>query len=161
MSRARFYTAEELDTWVPLAALLELLPRELDAQLQRDADLTHFDYVALSALTNADGHRLQMKRLASVTNATLPRLSHVITRLERRGLVRREPSTVDARATDVVITAEGRRVVLRATPGHVENVRRVLLDRLTAEQAQSLREVAAAVLGELDPDGAMAATRPR
>lgn len=161
MSRPRFYTSDELDTWVPFAAVLELLPRELDAQLLRDEDLTHFDYFTLSALTNADDHRLQMKQLASITNSTLPRLSHVISRLEARGLVQRERNASDARATDAVITADGRRKVLRATAGHVENVRHVLLDLLSPEQAAQLREITAAVLARLDPDGRMAATRPR
>lgn len=161
MNRPRFYTGDEQDTWVPFAALLELLPRELDAQLLRDEDLTHFDYFALSMLSNADDHRLQMKGLASMTNATLPRLSHVISRLEARGLVRRERNASDARATDAVITADGRRKVLQATPGHVETVRSLLLDVITPEQAEQLREITAAVLARLDPDGRMAASRPR
>lgn len=161
MSRPRFYTAEERDTWVPFAAMLILLPRELDAQLLRDEDLTHFDYFALSMLANAVDHRVQMKELASMTNATLPRLSHVISRLESRGLVRRERNASDARATDAVITADGRRKVLQATPAHVETVRRVLLDKLTPEQAAQLQKITAAVLTQLDPDGRMAASRPR
>lgn len=80
MDAPRFYSDDELATWIPVAALLELLPRELDAQLLRDADLTHFDYFALSMLTNSPDHRLQMKELASMTNATMPRLSHVARR---------------------------------------------------------------------------------
>lgn len=161
MDATRFYTDDELDTWIPVAALLELLPRELDAQLLRDADLTHFDYFALSMLTNAPGHRLQMKQLASMTNATMPRLSHVVSRLERRGLVAREPNAADARGVDVVITPEGRRVVLQATPGHVATVRDLVLDALDDRQREQLREIAAAVLARIDPDGRMAASRPR
>jgi DNA-binding MarR family transcriptional regulator len=96
-----------------------------------------------------------------MTNATLPRLSHVISRLEARGLVRRERNISDARATDAVITADGRRKVLQATPGHVETVRKVLLDVITPEQAEQLRGITATVLTRLDPDGRMAASRPR
>ncbi len=161
MDATRFYTDDELDTWIPVAALLELLPRELGAQLLRDADLTHFDYFALSMLTNAPGHRLQMKQLASMTNATMPRLSHVVSRLERRGLVAREPNAADARVIDVVVTPEGRRVVLQSTPGHVATVRCLLLDALDDRQREQLREIAAAVLARIDPDGRMAASRPR
>ena len=161
MDATRFYTDDELDTWIPVAALLELLPRELDAQLLRDADLTHFDYFALSMLTNAPGHRLQMKQLASMTNATMPRLSHVVSRLERRGLVAREPNAADARGVDVVVTPEGRRVVLQATPGHAATVRGLVLDALDDRQREQLREIAAAVLARIDPDGRMAASRPR
>ena len=161
MRSPRFYTPDELDTWIPFAALLELLPHALDAQLLRDADLTHFDYFALSMLTNATGHRLQMKQLASMTNATMPRLSHVVSRLEKRGFVAREPNASDARGVDVVITADGRRVVLQATPGHVQHVRELVLDALDAEQAAHLREITAAILARVDPEGRMAASRPR
>lgn len=161
MRSSRFYTPDELDTWIPLAALLELLPRELDAQLLRDADLTHFDYFALSMLANAVGHRLQMKELASMTNATMPRLSHVVSRLERRGLVARERNSADGRGVDAVITPEGRRALLQATPGHVAQVRSLVLDALDAGQRAQLREITAAVLARLDPDGRMAASRPR
>lgn len=160
MGAARFYSPDELATWIPFAALLELLPRELDAQLLRDADLTHFDYFALSMLTNSAGHRLQMKRLASMTNATMPRLSHVVSRLERRGLVVREPNAADARGVDVVITSEGRRTVLHATLGHVQHVRGLVLDALDPEQIVQLRAITEAVLARLDPDGKMAASRP-
>lgn len=160
MASSRFYTADELATWLPLAALLELLPRELDAQLLRDDDLTHFDYFALSMLTNSARHRLQMKELASMTNATKPRLSHVVSRLEQRGLVAREPNPADARGVDVVITAEGRRRVLHATPAHVQHVRSLILDALDPEQAAQLRQITAAVLARVDPDAKMAASRP-
>ncbi|MCC9054725.1 MarR family transcriptional regulator [Microbacterium sp. F2E] len=160
MDVPRFYSDDELATWIPVAALLELLPRELDAQLLRDADLTHFDYFALSMLTNSPDHRLQMKELASMTNATMPRLSHVVSRLERRGLVARERRTTDARGVDVVITPEGRRVVLRATPGHVETVRSLVFDALDADQRKQLRDAAVAVLARIDPEGRMVASRP-
>ena len=160
MTSSRFYTADELATWVPFAALLELLPRELDGQLLRDENLTHFDYFALSMLSNAADRTLRMSDLASMTNATLPRLSHVVSRLEAKGFVRREPHPGDARATDVVLTAAGRRKVLHATAGHVENVRRLFLDALSGDQAAQLREITSAVLRRLDPDGRMAASRP-
>ena len=113
----------ERTAWVRFAAVLELLPGVLDSQLRRDAELTHFDYFVLAMLSEAPERTRRMTQLAAQTNATLPRLSHVISRLEARGLVRRERNASDARATDAVITADGRRKVLQATPGHVETVR--------------------------------------
>ena len=71
---------EELAAWVRLAAVLELLPAVLDSQLRRDAELTHFDYYALAMLSEAPQRTLRMTSLAAQTNATLPRLSHVIRR---------------------------------------------------------------------------------
>ncbi|MGO1770965.1 MAG: MarR family winged helix-turn-helix transcriptional regulator [Microbacterium sp.] len=161
MTRRRSFTAEEQATWAPFAALMELLPRRIDSQLIRDDDLTHYDYFVMAVLMRAPEHTVRMSRLASSTNATLPRLSHVVSRLERRGLVRRAPAADDARATDVVLTHDGRRAVIAATPGHVENVREAVLDALTAEQRAQLREISYAILERLDPDGRMAVTRDR
>src|SRR3954470_16317054 len=79
----------ELRAWIRLVAVLELLPGVLDAQLRRDADVTEFEYYVLAMLSEAPGRTLRMTELARQTNATLPRLSHVVTRLEARGLVER------------------------------------------------------------------------
>ncbi len=152
MSRTRSFTDEERDAWAPLAALLELLPRRLDAQLQRDDDLTHFDYFTLSILALAPGHAVRMSALASMSHATLPRMSQAVTRLQGRGYVRRERAADDARATDVALTHTGRRAVIGATPGHVRNVRDNVLDALSAEQLAQLAEIAGAILARLDPD---------
>src|SRR5690606_2589084 len=114
MSTPRSFTDEERRTWAPLTAVLELLPHRIDAQLLRDENLTHFDYATLSMLALADGRRMRMTALATGVNATLSRLSHAISRLEQRGLVRRERTPEDARATTVQLTADGRRKVIGA-----------------------------------------------
>ena len=100
-------TPPQQSAWVRLAALMELLPRELDAQLRRDADLTHFEYRCMSLLSEVPERTLQLSVLARDTAATLARLSHVISRLESRGYLRRVASTTDSRATDVVLTDAG------------------------------------------------------
>ena len=158
MASRRAFTADEQRTWVPLAALLELLPRQLDAQLLRDEGMTHFDYFTLAMLSASENHTLRMTELATLTNATLPRLSRVVTKLEERGLVRREPCPTDRRATNAVLTQDGRRKVLHATPGHVANVRDHVLDALDDEQQAQLRAITAAVLARLDPEGRTMAT---
>jgi DNA-binding MarR family transcriptional regulator len=161
MTRSRSFTDEERRTWVPVAALLELLPRRLDAQLLRDENLTHFDYFTLSMLAVSNGHTLRMSALAAMANATLPRLSHVVARLERRGYVERRPAPDDARATDVALTNDGRRKVIGATPAHVENVRHYVLDALSPEQFTQLQAIMQAILGRLDPRGQTMATHRR
>ena len=87
----RWLDDEELDAWVRLIAVVELLPGVLDSQLRRDAGLTHFEYFVLAMLSEAPERTLRMTALAQRTNATLPRLSHVVRRLEERGLVRPLP----------------------------------------------------------------------
>jgi len=154
---AKWLNDEELAAWVRLAAVLELLPGVLDSQLRHDAELTHFDYYALAMLSEAPQRTLRMTSLAAQTNATLPRLSHVIRRLEERGLVERFPCPDDARATNVRLTPAGWDKVRRTAPGHVANVRQHVVDALTPEQVRQLDGIAEAILRRLDPDGAMAA----
>src|SRR5690349_22690932 len=127
-------TKDELAAWVRLAAVLELLPGALDSQLRRDAKLTHFDYYVLAMLSEAPERTLRMTTLAAQTNATLPRLSHVVRRLEGRGLAERFPCPEDGRATNVRLTDDGWRTIQQAAPGHVANVRRYVIDALTPEQ---------------------------
>jgi DNA-binding MarR family transcriptional regulator len=153
---ARWLNDEELAAWVRLAAVLELLPGVLDAQLRRDAELTHFDYYALAMLSEAPRRTLRMTSLAAQTNASLPRLSHVISRLEDRGLVERFPCPDDARATNVRLTPVGWDKVRRTALGHVANVRQHVIDALTPEQVRQLAGITEAILGRLDPNGTMA-----
>lgn len=152
----------ERAAWVRLAAVLELLPGVLDAQLRRDADLMHFEYFVLAMLSEAPDRTLRMSALAAQTNSTPPRLSHVVRRLEDRGLVQRVPCPGgDARATNARLTAAGWRKVRQAAPGHVANVRENVIDALTAEQVDQLAEITEAILGRLDPTGAMSETYHR
>lgn len=145
----------ELATWMRLVAVLELLPSSLDSQLRRDADLTHFDYYVLAMLSEAEDHVLRMTALAAQTSAALPRLSHVVRRLEERGLVERRPCPEDGRATNAHLTDAGLAKVVAAAPGHVAHVRAQVIDALTPEQVDQLGEIAEALLGRLDPSGAM------
>jgi DNA-binding MarR family transcriptional regulator len=151
----------ELAAWVRLASVLELLPGVLDTQLRRDSGLMHFEYFVLAMLSEAPKRTLRMSALAAQTNSTPPRLSHVVRRLEDRGLVERFAGQEDARATNARLTDAGRRAVRQAAPGHSANVRRHVIDALSAEQVGQLAEIAEAILGRLDPDGAMSATYHR
>ena len=143
---------DERGAWVRLAAVLELLPGVLDTQLRRDADLTHFEYFVLAMLSEAPERTLRMTSLAQRTNATLPRLSHVVRRLEDRALVRRFPCPDDGRATNAQLTDEGWAAVVAAAPGHVDNVRSHVIDALSPEQVGQLDAILSGLLERLDPD---------
>lgn len=144
-----------------LASVLELLPGVLDTQLRRDAELLHFEYFVLAMLSEAPKRTLRMSELAAHTSATPPRLSHVVKRLEERGLVERFPSPHDARVTNARLTAAGWRKVREAAPGHSATVRDMVIDALTPEQVSQLAAISEAILGRLDPDGAMTGTYHR
>lgn len=147
----------ERQAWLRLVAVVELLPGVLDAQLRTSAGLTHFEYFVLAMLSEAPGRTLRMTALALRTNAALSRLSHVVRRLEDRGLVDRFPCPEDGRATNARLTEAGWEAVVAAAPGHVDTVRRHVLDPLTSEQVDQLRAIADALLTKLDPEGRMTA----
>jgi DNA-binding MarR family transcriptional regulator len=148
---------DEQAAWRRLVAVVELLPGALDSQLRRDAGLTHFDYTVLAMLSEAPQRTLRMTALAAQANATLPRLSHVVQRLEGRGLVERFPCPQDGRATNARLTPTGWRKLRDTAPGHVANVRRHVIDALTPDQVAQLSAITEAILQRLDPDGTMTA----
>ena len=134
-------SGDDLDTWSALATVLEWLPPALDAQLLRDAELTHFEYGILFALADAPDRTLRMSVLAGYANSSLTRLSRAVTRLEGRGWARRATDPADGRYTLATLTDEGAERYRLATPGHVETVHRFVLDALTVAQAKQLREI--------------------
>lgn len=142
----------ESDAWLHLVRVLELLPVSLDAQLQQDSGMTHYEFVVLSLLRFAPDSTLQSKELAARTNATLPRLSHVVRRLVEREWVERLPCPDDGRATNVHLTDDGRRAVVRATSGHIAHARRLVIDRLDRDQLVALSTIGSAIAEVLDPN---------
>ena len=140
---------DALETWAALATVLEWLPAALDTQLQRDSDLTHFEYGVMFALADADEHTLRMSTLAGYSNSSLSRLSRAVARLETRKWVRRSPDPADGRYTLATLTAAGRRKVDQAGPGHEDLVRRVVLDPLTGNQVRQLREISRRIMGAI------------
>ncbi|MFB2585813.1 MarR family winged helix-turn-helix transcriptional regulator [Herbiconiux liukaitaii] len=155
MDGVRWLTADQLRAWIRLEAVVELLPAVLDSQLQRDAQLTHFEYLVMATLSESDGHLLRMGALAAGTNSSLPRLSHVVSRLEGRGYVERLPCPGDRRATNAHLTEAGWAKVVETAPGHVENVREHVIDALSPEQVTQLDGIMQSLLTRLDPDNAL------
>ena len=139
-------TDEQQAAWRPFIALLLRLPAALDAQLQRDAGITNFDYLVLSGLSESPNRTLRMSELAAIANSSLSRLSHVVSRLEARNWVRREPCPGDGRFINAVLTDEGWQKVLATAPGHVTAVRELLLAPLTDEEFKQLGAISAKVL---------------
>jgi DNA-binding MarR family transcriptional regulator len=158
VDETKWLTGAEREAWVRFTAVLELLPAALDAQLTADEGLTHFDYFTLAMLSESPGRVLRMSVLAARTNSSLPRLSKVVSRLERAGLVSRAPCPEDRRATNASLTEAGWRKIVSAAPGHVAAVRRYVLDALDPEQVAQLGAISAALLSRLDPEGRMLAS---
>lgn len=148
----RWLDADELDAWLALATLMTRLPALLDAQLQRDADLTFYDYMVLAALSGTPERTLQMSELAAMTSSSLSRLSHAATRLEQQGYITRSRCTGGVgRATNTTLTKAGIAKIEAAAPGHVRAVRELLFDALTARDVAALTAIGRRVRPRLDP----------
>ena len=131
-------TDEEQQAWRATVQLSQLLMRQLDRDLTA-YDLNGRDYEILVELSEAPDHRLRMTDLADATSQSRSRLSHQISRMEKRGLVRRDDCEGDKRGTFAVLTRAGFEAIERVAPHHVEQVRRHFIDRLTAEQQEEVR----------------------
>ena len=142
-------SAQQQAAWRPFVALLFRMPAALDAQLQKEAGISNFEYMVLSSLSEAPNRTLRMSDLATMASGSLSRLSHVVSRLERRGWVRRESCPGDGRFINAVLTDEGSRKVVEAAPGHVEAVRKLIVGALTPEELRALGAASHQILDRL------------
>lgn len=148
--------SDERHAWMSLIAMLMSVPPAIDAQLKRDSGVNFFEYSILSQLSAAPGRRLQMMRLAQMAGGTISRLSHAASRLEQRGLVRRNVLTDESRCTELALTDEGMTFLVAAAPGHVREARRLVFDALTDEQVAQVRDIAQAITAAASPEVAAA-----
>ena len=148
----RWLDAEESEAWRALAHALVRLPAALDAQLRRDAGISHFEYQVLALLSETPDRTMRMSTLATLAEGSLPRLSQVVTRLEQRGWLRRTPDPADGRYTLAILTDQGRVKLTEAAPGHVQEVRRLVLDPLTKTQTRQLRDISRRIMRAIDAD---------
>jgi DNA-binding MarR family transcriptional regulator len=134
----RWLTDEEQQAWRATVNLSQLLLRQLDRELAEHG-LNGRDYEILVELSEAPEHRLRMTDLADATSQSRSRLSHQVSRMEKRGLVRRDDCEGDKRGTFAVLTEAGFEAIERVAPQHVESVRRHFVDQLTPHQLEEIR----------------------
>ncbi|MCW2832064.1 MAG: slyA [Nocardioides sp.] len=146
----RWLTPDQEQLWRRWLRLNALLPAVLHRELQADADLSLPDFDVLVQLTDGPEGRVRVSELARGLNWERSRVSHHITRMERRGLVSREGCRDDGRGAWVALTGAGRTAIEQAAPGHVATVRRVLFDVLTHDELAVMTRVVDKVLAGLE-----------
>jgi DNA-binding MarR family transcriptional regulator len=133
---------------------LQMMNMRLDAELARDlskhSDLSYQDYVVLVALTDRPDGTMRLFELAHVLGWEGSRLSHHVTRMQDRGLVTKLKCASDRRGAFVAVSSKGREQIGAAAPSHVDAVRRLFVDLLTAGQLNTLATVAGIVLENLN-----------
>ena len=145
----RWLTDDEQLVWRAFVPMLQQLPAAFDRQLQRDAGIPHTYYMILAMLSEAPGQALRMSELADLTTTSQSRLSHAVARLEEQGWVERRPCPTDKRGQVALLTAAGFLRLAELAPGHVAEVRRIVIDGLTPAQLDALREIASIITSRI------------
>jgi DNA-binding MarR family transcriptional regulator len=156
MAQTRWLDERQQRAWRGHLAVQARLTAELNRRLQADAGLSLADFDVLVALSERDGAPMRVQALAEALQWEKSRLSHHLTRMQRRELVDRQDCPDDARGAFVVLTPVGRRTIEQAAPAHVEAVQALVFDGLDDRQVETWAQVADAVLDRIDRAGAAA-----
>lgn len=137
----RWLTTAEQRTWRSFLFGSRAMLSAIDKQLTRDSDLSGAEYDVLVPLSESPHGIMRSKALLEFLGWERSRLSHLLIRMDRRGLISRKPCDDDARGLDVCLTDKGRRSIEAAAPAHLKMVRSVLMDHLTQEEATAINSV--------------------
>jgi DNA-binding MarR family transcriptional regulator len=137
--QVRWLTADEEQSWRAIASVMHKVSWALECQLEQDADLSYVEYHALARLSEEHDRSLRMSELAVLTNSSLSRLSHLVTRLEKWGFVRRERGRSDGRFTIATLTKAGYAKLVASAPAHVAAVRQLVIDEFSPAELEQLR----------------------
>lgn len=145
MTEPRWLTPEQQVSWRSFLLGSSRLNEALNRQLETDSGISLGEYEILVRLSEAPDHTIRMSELAAAVVQSRSRLTHTVSRMEKRGLVRRETCLADGRGVNCVLTEDGFEFLRTAAPGHVQAVRDHLVDLLTDEQFRALGEAMAVV----------------
>jgi DNA-binding MarR family transcriptional regulator len=146
-------TADEQRAWRAYLRTGTLLSAALNRQLQADSGLSLPEYEVLVGLSEAPGGELRPFQLGLALDWEQSRLSHLLSRMTRRGFVVRQDCPGDRRGALVMLTGRGRAVIESAAPGHVAAVRRLVFDQMDKVQATAFRQAFEAILAALEDGG--------
>ena len=146
---AAWLSDDEQRTWQTYLRMSSLLPAALNRELQQDSGLTLPEYEVLVQLVEAPQHRLRPFQICEALNWEQSRLSHQLTRMERRGLVARLECAADGRGAFIELSSAGADAIGAAAPRHVATVRRLVFERFSEAQRASFEEACAAIVTAL------------
>jgi DNA-binding MarR family transcriptional regulator len=147
--KTRWLNTKELRSWRTTVRATNQLYWAIASQLQREAGLSFVEYHALAMLSDQPDHTIRMSRLADLTNASPSRLSHLVSRLEHRRFIRREPDPDNGRFINAILTEEGYAKLVAVAPAHVTQVRELILDEFSAAEIQQIGAFAERLLNRI------------
>jgi len=127
------------------------LDRTLERQLQSSGDISAADYQVLIALFESPEKQQRARELSTRIGWEKSRLSHQVTRMEKRGLLERTECDTDARGTWIGLTPAGSRAILSAMRGHQAAIRQYFFDVLSPQEQETLKDASLRVIDAIDP----------
>ncbi|MGN6759954.1 MAG: MarR family winged helix-turn-helix transcriptional regulator [Leifsonia sp.] len=131
----------QLSAYFSLIEVSSLLRHSVEQQLRDAGDLSYVQFQLLARLRDAPGGSQRMTELADGVVYSRSGLTYQVGLLDTAGLVTRSPSAEDDRGVTVTITDSGREVLARVFPGHIELVRKLFLQPLSATDVESLADI--------------------
>ena len=141
MSEPRWLSNHEQELWLEFREFLWGFPSAMDRQLSRDAGLSTGEYSVLAAISQAAPDRLRSGDLANTLQWERSRVSHLLRRMEAKGLIERCAASCDGRGQEIQLSDAGWDTICSAAPDHVGFVRDALFDSLSADEQEQLRTI--------------------
>lgn len=141
MERFHWLNPHDAEVWGTLWGFITWVPARLDEHMKRAEHMGLTDYLTLLAIGQAEGGQTTMSKLAQAVWMSPSRLSHVMDRLEDRGLAERSRSNEDRRSTFASLTEAGEEFMVRATPEMIEHMRSTIFEAVTPEEADQLNAI--------------------
>jgi DNA-binding MarR family transcriptional regulator len=142
-------TEDEQHAWRAYLVGTTLLMDRLDRDLRDNHDLSLPEYEILVRLAEAADRRMRMAVLADSLSHSRSRVTHTVSRMEKAGLVTRDPCLADGRGVEAVLTERGYAVLAEAAETHVRGVRELLVDLASPDEFAAVGRVFDAVTDKL------------
>jgi len=142
----------QLEAWITVMAFVETVPPAIEGQLKTEAGINLFEYTVLAMVSEEPDHSLPMSKLAGLSFGSISRLSHAVTRLQRRGWVEKRAGAGARRHNIVSLTDAGVEVLQAAAESHVAMVHERVGEPLTEQDAVDLSRILRKLIGATDPE---------
>lgn len=149
----RWLTDAEQELWRTIREFLWQFPSAMDRQLLRDSNMLSGEYSVLAVLSESTEPSLRPADVATALRWDRSRLSHLLHRMESKGLISRCADETDRRGHQITLTAQGRTTVEEAAPAHVSFVREAFFDSLNKTERSALESALPKILASLEQQG--------